>query len=65
MALMATIVCEIHNSDDRFDWTGFYRVTEPKVLKVGPTRVATVVCVFHLIVAYAESCINRKASLNK
>jgi len=30
---MATVVCEIHNSDDRFDWTGFYRVTEPKVLK--------------------------------
>ena len=36
VALMATIVCEIHNSDDRFDWTGFYRVTEPRVLKIGP-----------------------------
>ena len=22
-----------HNSDDWFDWTGFYRVTEPKVVK--------------------------------
>ena len=21
---------------DRFDWTGFYRVTEPEVLKIGP-----------------------------
>ena len=36
VALMAKIVCEIHNSDDRFDWTGNYRVTEPKVLKIGP-----------------------------
>ena len=36
VALMATVACEIHNSDDRFDWTGFYRVTEPKVLKIGP-----------------------------
>jgi GAF domain-containing protein len=36
VALMAKIVCEIHYSDDRFDWTGFHRVTEPKVLKIGP-----------------------------
>lgn len=36
VALMATIVCEVHHSDDRFDWTGFYRVTEPGLLKIGP-----------------------------
>ncbi len=36
VALMATLGCEIHHSDDRFDWTGFYRVTEPEVLKIGP-----------------------------
>lgn len=36
VALMATLACEIHYSDDRFDWTGFYRVTEPEVLKIGP-----------------------------
>ncbi|NOE20564.1 GAF domain-containing protein [Ruegeria atlantica] len=36
VALMATVVCEVHHSDDRFDWTGFYRVTEPGVLKIGP-----------------------------
>ena len=36
VALMATIACEVHHSDDRFDWTGFYRVTEPGVLKIGP-----------------------------
>jgi len=36
VALMATLACEIHHSDDRFDWTGFYRVTEPEVLKIGP-----------------------------
>lgn len=33
---MATFVCEVHHSDDRFDWTGFYRVTEPNLLKIGP-----------------------------
>jgi GAF domain-containing protein len=36
IALMATVTCEIHHSDDRFDWTGFYRVTEPESLKIGP-----------------------------
>ncbi|MGH1576870.1 GAF domain-containing protein [Planktotalea sp.] len=36
VALMATVACEVHNSDERFDWTGFYRVTEPNILKIGP-----------------------------
>lgn len=36
VALMATLACEIHHADDRFDWTGFYRVTEPDTLKIGP-----------------------------
>ncbi len=36
VALMATVVCELHHCDDRFDWTGFYRVTEPELLKIGP-----------------------------
>jgi len=36
VALMATVTCEVHHSDDRFDWTGFYRVTDPEVLKIGP-----------------------------
>lgn len=36
VALMATVVCEIHHSDDRFDWTGFYRVVGPEMLKIGP-----------------------------
>ncbi|WP_033315485.1 GAF domain-containing protein [Limimaricola hongkongensis] len=36
IALMATIACELHHSDDRFDWTGFYRVTAPGLLKIGP-----------------------------
>ncbi|RJE88082.1 GAF domain-containing protein [Paracoccus onubensis] len=36
VALMATLACEIHNSDDRFDWTGFYRVVAPELLKIGP-----------------------------
>ena len=36
VALMATVACEVHHSDDRFDWTGFYRVTGPEMLKIGP-----------------------------
>ena len=36
VALMATVVCELHHADDRFDWTGFYRVTGPDMLKIGP-----------------------------
>jgi GAF domain-containing protein len=36
VALMATVTCEVHHADDRFDWTGFYRVTEPGLLKIGP-----------------------------
>ena len=36
VALMATMACEVHHSDDRFDWTGFYRVVAPELLKIGP-----------------------------
>lgn len=36
VALMATVACEVHYSDDRFDWTGFYRATAPELLKIGP-----------------------------
>ena len=36
IALMATVACEVHHSDSRFDWTGFYRVVAPELLKIGP-----------------------------
>lgn len=36
VALMATIACEVHHSDHRFAWTGFYRVVSPNLLKIGP-----------------------------
>jgi GAF domain-containing protein len=36
IALMATVVCELHHADSRFDWTGFYRVVAPEMLKIGP-----------------------------
>lgn len=35
VSLMATVACEVHHADDRFDWTGFYRVTGPEMLKIG------------------------------
>ena len=36
VALMATVACEVHHADARFDWTGFYRVVGPDLLKIGP-----------------------------
>lgn len=33
---MATVVCELHNAFDHYHWTGFYRTTEPGLLKIGP-----------------------------
>jgi GAF domain-containing protein len=36
VALMATVACEIHHAHPRADWTGFYRVTAPEMLKIGP-----------------------------
>ena len=36
VALMATVVCEIHHDHDFADWTGFYRVVAPDLLKIGP-----------------------------
>jgi L-methionine (R)-S-oxide reductase len=36
VALMATVVCEIHHAHPLSDWTGFYRVVAPALLKIGP-----------------------------
>ncbi|TDI76403.1 MAG: GAF domain-containing protein [Bacteroidetes bacterium] len=36
IAAMATVVAELHNTFDHFHWTGFYRVTSPGHLQVGP-----------------------------
>jgi L-methionine (R)-S-oxide reductase len=36
VALMATVACELYHAFADFDWVGFYRVTGPALLKVGP-----------------------------
>jgi GAF domain-containing protein len=36
IALMATVSCELHHAMPHFHWTGFYRVVEPQLLKIGP-----------------------------
>ena len=36
VALMATVVCELHHAHPYADWTGFYRVVGPEMLKIGP-----------------------------
>ncbi|MDP6635885.1 MAG: GAF domain-containing protein [Phycisphaerae bacterium] len=40
IALMATIVCELHSTFERFDWVGFYRNVGGGVLKIGPYQGA-------------------------
>lgn len=36
IALMATISAELFYHFEGFDWVGFYRVTAPETLKIGP-----------------------------
>ncbi|MDE0591097.1 GAF domain-containing protein [Halocynthiibacter sp. C4] len=36
VSLMATVACELHHADGRFDWTGFYRNVGNDTLKIGP-----------------------------
>lgn len=36
VALMATVACELHHGHPMSDWTGFYRVVAPELLKIGP-----------------------------
>jgi GAF domain-containing protein len=36
VALMATVACELHHAHPLADWTGFYRVVSPDLLKIGP-----------------------------
>lgn len=36
VALMATFACELHAAHPLSDWTGFYRVVAPELLKIGP-----------------------------
>lgn len=36
VALMATVACELHHAHTLSDWTGFYRVVAPELLKIGP-----------------------------
>ncbi|MEN9360925.1 MAG: hypothetical protein RL095_2460 [Verrucomicrobiota bacterium] len=36
VAVLSTVVAELHHHLPHFDWTGFYRVVSPGLLKVGP-----------------------------
>lgn len=36
ISLMATVACEVHHAHPFADWTGFYRVVAPDLLKIGP-----------------------------
>lgn len=36
VAIMSTVVCELHHGISYFHWTGFYRVTGQECLHVGP-----------------------------
>jgi L-methionine (R)-S-oxide reductase len=36
IAVLATVAAELYHAFEAFDWVGFYRVTVPGLLKVGP-----------------------------
>lgn len=36
ISILSTVVCELHHGFSYFHWTGFYRVTGPDMLHVGP-----------------------------
>ena len=36
VSLMATMAAELYHGVDGYDWVGFYRVTGPDTLKIGP-----------------------------
>ncbi len=36
IAVLSTAVAELHNAFPWYDWTGFYRVVAPELMKVGP-----------------------------
>ena len=36
IAAMATVVSELHHAFEHYHWTGFYRVTRPDLLVIGP-----------------------------
>jgi L-methionine (R)-S-oxide reductase len=36
IAALSTVACELHHTFEHFHWTGFYRVTSPALLTVGP-----------------------------
>ena len=40
VALMATVACEVHHAHPFANWTGFYRVVAPDLLKIGPYQGA-------------------------
>lgn len=36
IAAMATVVCELHQALEHYDWTGFYRAVSDDLLIIGP-----------------------------
>ena len=36
ISIMATLAGELYHNVEGFDWVGFYRVTAPQMLKIGP-----------------------------
>ena len=36
IAVLSTTIAELHNGFSWYDWTGFYRVVAPELMKVGP-----------------------------
>ena len=64
IALMATIVCELHRTFERFDWVGFYRNVGGEVLKIGPYQGAHGCLTIDLSRGICGRCAREKAVQN-
>ena len=54
ISAMATVVSELHNNFSHFNWTGFYRVVSPGLLKIGHIKEHMVVSQSHLPMVCVE-----------
>jgi GAF domain-containing protein len=61
IAILSTVCCELHGAFSYFHWTGFYRVTAPGLLKVGPYQGG------HgcLTIPFSQGVCGRAATLEK
>ena len=63
VSLIATVVYETHNSDDRFDWTGFIGLQGQNYKRLVRIKVGMVVSEFHLTAASLHKLLRQESHL--